>query len=356
MKAVNLSGAGWQKARWALLLLLAAPVILSVGCQSHKSYFIVGSLKERSVLRELFAMLEDEEGATRFTLIRQISEQLRADPKRQILFLTQYVEEHPKDPYNSFFLALVAEAYEAVGATPFAKHYYERILNNYPDLIVAGGSIHFRCLSQLIKYETNTEYLIQYYKGIISQFEKDVDVGSYYYYLARAYEQVGAWDLSIQAYKRFLSYPDSRIPESPDAAAEIREKVAFYESPKSWAVPDLSFLLSEIKTALSRRDVKMLNQYKAQVNFFAKFWSQSSVYENSASYFDINSWLLKSRVRYKQDLEEYSNPREAYLRTWNWQYHLEKTWYFYFRKIDFPADPEIHGRWEWTGIYFGEKG
>jgi len=23
--------------------------------------------------------------------------------------------------------------------------------------------------------------------------------------------------------------------------------------------------------------------------------------------------------------------------------------------VNFPADPKVHGNWEWAGIYFGEK-
>lgn len=310
------------------------------------------------MLRELLEQLEEEIGAARFTLVSQISDILKAGgrPQRQILFLSQYVEENPQDPYNSYYLTGVAEAYAAMGAVSFARHYYERILNNHPDLIVGGGSIHFRCLSELIKLEESEEHLIRYYKNMIAQFEEEIDVGRYYYHLARAYEDVGAWDLSIQAYKRFLSYPDARIQEYPDAANDVRHKVAFYESAKDWTVGDLGVLVSEIKSALSRKDAKKLNLYKAKVNFTAKYWSQMVHYEEKAAYFDINSWLLKSRVLYKDELEQYSSPREAYLKTWNWQYHLEKTWYFAFRKVDFPADPEIDGRWEWTGIFFGEPG
>ena len=339
-------------------MLVLAFLLLTAGCQTYRSYFVVGPPQRRRVLKELFLQLVEAEGAARFTLIQEISEQLRlaGKPDRQILFLTQYVEENPQDPYNACYLASVAEAYEATGAEPFARHYYERILKNHPDLIQAGGSIHFRCLSELIKQETNREYLIQYYKDIIAQFEDDIDVGVYYYRLARAYEDVGAWDLAIQAYQRFLAHPEARIPEYPDAAADIREKVAFYESSRDWTVADLSFLVSEIQSALARRDVKKLNRYKAKVNFFAKYWSQTVFYEDRAAYFDINSWLVKSKVRFNNDLEEDSNPHEAYLKTWNWQYHVEKTWYFYFRRVEFPADPEINGRWEWTGIYFGEKG
>ncbi len=329
-----------------------------IGCQTYKSYFLVGTPGEKKILKELFIQLEEEEGVARFTLVRQISDILRktGHNEKQILFLTQYVEEYPGDPYNSFYLALVAEAYERLGAISFAMHYHERILKNYPDLIVGGSSIHFNSLSRLINHETNKEYLIQYYKEMISQFERYIDVGVYYYYLAEAYEDVGSWDLSIQAYRRYLFYPEARIPGIPDAAVDIKLKVAFYESSKTWTVPDLQLLVSEIKTALKRRDGKKLNQYKAKVNFFAKYWKQKEYHAGRASFFNINSWLVKSSVSYKNELESYSNPREAFLKTWNWQYYKVNTWYFYFRKVDFPADPEINGRWEWAGIYFGDKG
>ena len=57
---------------------------------------------------------------------------------------------------------------------------------------------------------------------------------------------------------------------------------------------------------------------------------------------------------YRADLEPYSNDSEAYLRTWGWSYRI-RTWYLYFRKIEYPANPDINGRWEWAGIYFGER-
>jgi hypothetical protein len=60
------------------------------------------------------------------------------------------------------------------------------------------------------------------------------------------------------------------------------------------------------------------------------------------------------RIYFEDKLDKDSNSREAYLKTWGWTQHIT-TWYLYFRKIYFPADPEIHGRWEWAGIYYGQK-
>ena len=64
--------------------------------------------------------------------------------------------------------------------------------------------------------------------------------------------------------------------------------------------------------------------------------------------------LQRQTIRYNAELDPISNEREAYLETWNWQYQVGK-WYFYFSKIDYPADPELNGKWEWAGIYFGDK-
>ena len=41
-------------------------------------------------------------------------------------------------------------------------------------------------------------------------------------------------------------------------------------------------------------------------------------------------------------------------------FNKDKTDFFltenvYFRKVNFPLDPDIHGNWEWAGIYMGEK-
>lgn len=45
---------------------------------------------------------------------------------------------------------------------------------------------------------------------------------------------------------------------------------------------------------------------------------------------------------------------KLFLRTIGWSYRVE-TWYLYFRRVNFKADPSIDGKWEWAGIFFGEK-
>jgi hypothetical protein len=63
---------------------------------------------------------------------------------------------------------------------------------------------------------------------------------------------------------------------------------------------------------------------------------------------------MNHRIRYAQTLAPGSNSTEAYLRTQGWSQYIN-VWYLYFHKIYFPENPEIHGRWEWAGVYYGEK-
>jgi len=48
-----------------------------------------------------------------------------------------------------------------------------------------------------------------------------------------------------------------------------------------------------------------------------------------------------------------SNSDEVFLRTWGWPV-VVPVWHLYFRRVHFPADPAVHGRWEWVGVYYGD--
>jgi len=341
-----------------LLLLLILTALYIMGCSVNDySFYIKNSGEEKHELNDLFNLLQNKKssGKQRFILVDRIAGILsqRGETEKQILFLTDYVEKHPVDPYDAFYLLLVAREYEGKKEYPLAVHYYDRILKNYPDLLYKGRSVHFHCLKSLVKLVDIPESKVQYYKELIARFSSSIDLGVTYYYLAKTYEKLGEWDLAIQAYKNFLQYPKAEIPGIENAHEKIKEKVAFYYSDKSWTVPDLETLIREIKKAIRLHSPRRLLRYKAKVNFFTKSWEQQ-MDSRKAGIFDLGSFLRKSKIRIANKLDIDSNAREAYLKTTRWTYRIP-TWYLYFRKIDFKADPDIDGRWEWAGIYFGDK-
>ena len=322
------------------------------------AYYLKGTAEQRQELAELITLLHESGRGyeSRYILLNEIIKilyQTGAEEELNLL-LSTYVENNSQDPFNAYYLLVIAENYRSKRAYPFAVHYYERILKNYSDLLVRENSVHYLCLKSLISLVNEPEVRVQYYKELIARFPGEIDLGATYYFLGKTYEDVGEWDLAIQAYKQFLTFPDASIPHIPDAQKEISSMINFYDRrDKDWTMEDLDRLVNNIKAAIWQGDSRRLRQYMARVNFFALSWEQEESQADIDFLSDIGIFL-KGKVYYTRELDEGSNSKEAYLRTWGWSYRI-KTWYLYFRRVNFPADPEIHGQWEWAGIYFGEK-
>ncbi|MCL2478924.1 MAG: tetratricopeptide repeat protein, partial [Treponema sp.] len=198
------------------------------------------------------------------------------------------------------------------------------------------------------------EQKVWYYEELISRFSDQIDLGVSYFMLGQAYEQIGEWNSAMQAYTQFLPYIDTNVPGFPDAYTYAKHQVDFNKSDKNWTFDSLNSLVTAIKSALDAGSYVRVEQYRAKVNFFARSWEQEAGDDAGMAEFNLADFMRVSRIHYAATLDAGSNANEAYLRTWGWSQYIS-TWYLYFRKIDFPADPEIHGRWEWAGIYYGEK-
>lgn len=332
---------------------------LLVGCSvSSHSYLVSGLGREKGVVDQMFRGLDEHgnDAQARFLYMQEIIRALRAKHNltKLNLFLTDYVARHRKDVYDSYYLYVVARNYREQQAVPFAVHYYDRILENYPDLLVHGRSIHYESLSALIKLVKSPERRVAYYKELISRFGSKIETGTTYYRLAQTYAALGEWDLEMQAYKSFLSSRTLDVPGVPGARGKARYLITLYEYPhKDWAMASLDKLVAAVRYAIYTRNTRLLARYRSKVGFFARSWESESIPLDPAFLSDFDVFMNPS-VYASRTLDIDSNAQEAYLRTGGWSYRIE-TWYLYFRKINFPQDPNIQGKWEWAGIYFGEK-
>jgi tetratricopeptide (TPR) repeat protein len=321
-------------------------------------YFLKGTQREQDVLNNLFALLsrEQEPDSARFSIVREIANEYKRlkDYGRLINFLLTWVDEHPDDPFNTYHLFMAAYAYMELEAAPVAALYFNLIVKNYPDLIVRGESIHMVCLQQLINLEENVEQKIWCYEELISRFPEQNDRGVTWFMLGQTYEQVGDWNHAIAAYTQFLQYYVTVVPGFPDAYTYAKQMVDFNNSAKNWTFESLDALVDTIKRNLDDGNTWRLWQYRARVNFFARSWAQAGSDDSGMAEFNLSSFGSAGKLHYADSLSADSNSNEAYLRTWGWS-QFTPIWYFYFRRIYFPLDPDIHGRWEWAGVYYGEK-
>lgn len=341
----------------SLLFLLS---ILCCSCsQNRYSYLYAGLDKQQKEQKILVALLEKETDAhIRFALIDKIAANLQAAHKIKSLtiFLQSVIYSSKDNAYNAYFLLRLAAIYRQIHEDAIAAHYFEYIVQNYADMLVNGQSIHLLCLKNLIELVSDGTQLIVYYSRLLADFYTDFDPARAYFMLAQAYEKQGEWQLAIQAYTQFLSLHrfDVIIHGIPDSYGYARKIVDYSTSRKNWTFNSLDELVETIKTAIYSRDYTTLERCRSKVNFFAMSWKQEASDMQQQSDIRLRDFMRGTHITIAATLDPSSTPYEAYLRTSGWQQYI-RTWYLYFRKVNFPADPVIHGRWEWAGIYYGEK-
>jgi tetratricopeptide (TPR) repeat protein len=321
-------------------------------------YYITGSKEDREKIQQLFRLLEMEEHGSEdeFAVIREIAASYARlkDYDRLIHFLSERTINNPADPYNGYYFLMIAYAFTQQGSEEIAALYFDMIINNYPDLIINDESIHFVCLRNLINLNDNPERQVWYYNELISRFPDKIDLGITYFMLGQACERIGDWNGAIAAYTRYLPYMGTIVPGFPNADQYAKHQVDFSKSAKDWTFENLPSLRWAIQTAIDEGSAERLMRYQSKVNFFARSWEQIETDDIGMTRFNLRRFMYGNQIRYASTLDTSSNANEAFLRTTGWSPTLP-TWYLYFRKINFPQDPEIHGRWEWAGIYYGEK-
>lgn len=350
-----------NKFLFGIILIL---ILSSESCSllSRSSSKELTSAKQYNMLQEqLKGLLKDNSlnSETRYAIVNRIANNMLSikDYNSMILFLTNWVDKNSSDTYNAYWLLMTAYAYLENDAQPIAEYYFERIIKNYDDLMVQGKSIHFLCLQHLIQISTSPANRISYFNQLISRFPNDVNITELYERLALEYENEGEWDQALKSFQLFLDQEDAstiQISGIPDAYANAKQLIDFNNSPKDWTFETLDELVDSVKKAISTYNYRALDRYKSKVNFFAMSWRQDETDTNALENFSMSSFMRGNRIRYSTELDSSSSPTEAYLKTWGWSQYVS-TWYLYFRKVNFPADPDIHGRWEWAGIYYGEK-
>lgn len=340
-----------------ILALVSAISVLGLSSCGKKEN---AEISEKQIERQLTELLAspDISAQSRYAIINRISTKWLSDRKFNtlILYLTDYVERNPDDKYNAYWLLMTAYAYIQMEQDAVAEYYFERIIRNYPDLKVKDQSIHFICLEHLIQISTNHENRINYFNMLISRFPSAVRITEMYVRLAREYEQIGEWALSLKTYNMFLEQPDAssiQINDMHDIYNYARNLIDFNNSPKDWTFKTLNELSDAVKQAITRYQPRKLDTYRSKVNFFAVSWKADENAPTGQVDFSMRNYMHGNRIRFTDELISGPSIDEAYLRTTGWTTGVP-TWYLYFRKVNFPADPDIHGTWEWAGIYIGE--
>lgn len=350
--------------------ILVLLIMLTSCDKKDYSHYISKNNPNKSELEQLFPLLDRYNDYTenRFTVMSEIISKMSNSESvgRLNLLITTYINSNLEDPYNSYYLLSLASNYMKNNQNDFAIPYLDRAVMSFNDLEIRGESTHLKALEILVDITPNEEDRVFYYNKMINEHRERINkrdvysggIGQIYYYLGKSLEKVERWSEAIDAYKNYLDIPYSDILKEPNARDETLQKVGFYLSQKTWVVKDLSTLVQRVKYAIATRNPSLLDKYRAY-DFFIINWK--SKYSDLKSSYPMESYVLTNmNIKTANELDSMSTESEAYLAVsgnpWSSSiWYVYPTWYFYFKKVDFPEDPEINGGWEWVGIYLGEK-
>lgn len=306
----------------------------------------------------VFALENSTNPESRFSAINKIAENLKREKKTRTLvyFLTNEVNKNPEDPYNAYWLLMVANEYLQADENRIAEYYLERCVKLYPDMLIKNRSMHYLCLQNLVNISENAEQLVSYYSILLNTLYDKINPAEAYFALAQNYEKLGEWTLAIQAYNEFvkLGQYDIVIKGIPDSFNYAKRIVDYSNSNKIWVFENLDDLVNTVRRAVREFDYATLEACMSKVNFVTMTWNQEASDVSSQVNFNLRTLMRGGRIFVSNELADFSTNNEVYLRTSGWSQYTN-VWYLYFKKVNFPADPEIHGSWEWAGIFYGEK-
>ena len=301
--------------------------------------------------------IQDEE--SRFTAMQDLTAKMIQENRTDDLcvFLTNFVEHNPEDKYNAYWLFVVAMVHVENKEPITAAYYFDRILNNYHDLLVDGQSIYLASLQNLVKISDDSETRIRCLQKLITEFPTLSNLSENYMRLGLEYELSGQWENALRAYKSFVNQEDAPTIEitgiqNPFFRAQRMINLSRTGASRKYNSPHE--LKDAVVKALGNSDGYALDRCKSTHSFFAMTWKNTEFDPNTQTTFSFAPLIQGKTIHWDDEFDENSRSTEIYLRTEGWRVDYS-VWYLCFRKINFPPNPAIHGKWEWVGVYYGEK-
>ena len=193
------------------------------------------------------------------------------------------------------------------------------------------------------------------YNILLEKFKRLIDVPYTQYELALLYKNELEMDTAVSIMQKIISEsPKYRnIPTNINYAA-LKDEISYYNMKKNWIYKDLDVLIKNIKYSIIRKDITSLKKYIPKTDFEC-IVAQKTLLVTNWTFQDLQiTRRWHTNIVFSNELEPQSNENEAWLKTYNWGFPQLHTWYFHFRRINYPYDEKIDRGWEWQGIIFGD--
>lgn len=321
---------------------------------------------KQSEIQSLLGLLEEsnKKGLDRFLIVDRIVDihMRNKDYKDALRVVNQVIANDESGEYYPLYFYLMGNIYSSIKEDLVAFTYYRYVVDNFDDYIYENSSVKLDIAKRVINLNIEAGDKIRYYKLLLNDNAESLinaDRGNYYYNLALSLESIQNYDEAYFYYKKLLSIPRSDLRIDSIDYSGVITKINYYNNPDFVIYRNLNDLIQDVKRYIFSGNTAKLLSIRDKHNFFIQSWDQRGGKSNSIN---TNSFLTtmiklgsrrKNGIQFASSFEADSSDDISYLGSSGWEHIWE--WYFVFKKISYPKDPEINNGWAWIGVYLGKK-
>ncbi len=333
-------------------------IIFFTGCNLNKNFsFNFETRYEKEYIKKIkkeYQILNTTEQKINWSYdVIDFFKQFKKNLELKIL-LGEYAEKE-KDPlFKSYLYFLISDTYWKEEGKDVSFFYMKKIDPNHYDLTYNSQPIGYIIALRIISINVPFKDKEDMYNLLLKNYAGMIDVPYTAYELAKLYKKELEITKAINILQQIINFVNnSKNSEDSINISEIKKEIDFYYMKKNWIYDDLEELINNIKNAIITKNIYLLNSYISKKEFSCNIYNK--VYNQQFNWYQLNiERFWNSNIVFSSKLEEISNEEEAFLKTTNWQFPQLKTWYFYFKRVNYPYDISINRGWEWAGIIFGD--
>ena len=269
-------------------------------------------------------------------------------------FLGETASAEKNALFSSYLYFRLSDIYWLNDNKEIAVYYMTKIDENAYNIIYDDKPIGYLVALRIISYECNFKFQEKMYKLLLEKYPDKIDVIYTMNDFAKMYKKNLDIQNAINLMQQILvlAKKNKNVEETINLS-EIKQEVDFFYLKKDRIYKDIRVLIKGINKAIKSKNIRALKSYISRTGFDVIFFQKSN--QNRWNFDELSiETHFSDNIMFSDRFEDFSNENEIYLRTDNWDFPQMTTWYFYFKRVDYPYDEKIDGGWEWKGIFFGD--
>lgn len=325
-----------------------------LSCGKHQEISLVSNYENKVWNDTVASYQEDFDFEKKIQWLNDAAKLFSSQKGRDILIqpLLSIALSTEDDAFRSYVYFFISDIYWKWNNTRLSVFYMTKVRETHYSLRYDENPIGYMIGLRIIKLEDYPYLRIRMYHVLLTQYSDLIDEFLLLYELSELYKQQYDIYAAIDVMKRMVNLAArNRITDDRVDINQIKSEINFFYSEKKWIYKDLNKLINNIKYAIDTRNKARLYSYLPLDGFSVRFFASNDFRWGIRELSIPNRW--GRNIRFSSKFEEISNEDEVFLETTGWVFPQLSTWYFYFKRVNYPYDNNINGGWEWKGIYFG---